>query len=349
MPEIPIRNRPIRQSSLAVVVGAVLIGLVLVIAGLVILREYHFREGYEKTGGGVLLVGGLLLITISIILHLLVVVALKAEANINRINNNSLDSIDVTRRLEPLIKTIADNSQFSDAALSITHREKELEALRQAIREDMFGGQWEAALYLIDEIERRFGYKEETKSLRAELAQVREMTIGEKINEAVSHVEKLMSEYRWERAREEMERLIKLFPRHEQVIDLPAELNRRREAHKQELLVQWQAAVARDAIDQGIAILTELDPYLTREEAQSLQDSARHVFKARLLNLGVQFSLAVSESRWRDALEVGLLLRREFPNSRMAQEVAEKTDVLRVRAGFTTDAEVIQRRPAGSG
>jgi hypothetical protein len=69
------------------------------------------------------------------------------------------------------------------------------------------------------------------------------------------------------------------------------------------------------------------------------------VFKARLLNLGVQFSLAVQESRWRDALEVGLLLRQEFPNSRMAQEVHEKIETLRVRAGFVADAEVVQTRP----
>ena len=340
MSDIPIRNRSIRQFSLAVVIAAVLIGLVLVVAGILTLKEAS-----EERGGGVLLVGGLLLIACSLLLHVLVLIALKAEANINRINNNSLDSIDVSRRLEPLVKAIADNSQISDAALSITHREKELEALRQAIREEMYGGEWEAALYLIDDMERRFGYKQQANGLRAELAQVRQMTIGEKINEAVSHIEKHMNEHRWDRAHEESERLMKLFPRHERVTQLPAELNRRREARKQELIIQWRSAVSRDAVDEGIAILTELDPYLGRQEAQSLQDSARNVFKARLLQMGVQFSLAVSEGRWRDALEVGLVLRREFPNTRMAQEVAEKIDVLRVRSGFTSDATITQRRP----
>ena len=52
-----------------------------------------------------------------------------------------------------------------------------------------------------------------------------------------------------------------------------------------------------------------LEVALTPAEAQSLRDSARDVFKARLLNLGVQFSLAVQESRWRDALEVGDVVR----------------------------------------
>jgi hypothetical protein len=47
--------------------------------------------------------------------------------------------------------------------------------------------------------------------------------------------------------------------------------------------------------------------------------------------------LAVSEQRWRDALEVGLQITDEFPNSRMASEVAEKIDVLRRRAGLVAD------------
>jgi hypothetical protein len=71
------------------------------------------------------------------------------------------------------------------------------------------------------------------------------------------------------------------------------------------------------------------------------------VFKTRLVNLGVQFGLAVSEARWRDALEVGVQIRQEFPNSRMAHEVAAKLETLRMRAGFGVDADlVIQRREA---
>jgi hypothetical protein len=139
---------------------------------------------------------------------------------------------------------------------------------------------------------------------------------------------------------------MKLFPRHERVLNLPAELTQRREARKQELLARWRSAVERNEIDDGIEILTELDPYLTSQEAAQLRESARDVFKARLLNLGVQFSLAVQEQRWRDALDVGLQIRQDFPNSRMAQEVTARLDVLRVRAGFVSDAEVTQRRAA---
>jgi hypothetical protein len=254
-----------------------------------------------------------------------------------------LDVHELLQRMAPQVRTIADNSQISDAVRSITHRESEREALRQAIREEMYGGDWEAANYLVSEMERRFGYKQEAETLRQELASARVMTIEEKINKAASHIDKILAEHRWDRARVEIERLMKLFPRHERVLALPKELARRREAQKQALLVRWKQAVERNEIDEGIVILTELDQYLTREEAQNLQDSARDVFKARLLNLGVQFGLAVSEHRWRDALEVGLRIRQEFPNSRMAQEVSERLEVLRIRAGFKTDAEITMR------
>jgi hypothetical protein len=334
VPEIPLRNRSLSLLAFFVTVGSVIIGAVLVIIALV-------PSGLANRA--VLLVGGLLLVAVSLLLYAVVNLAVLTEANINRVHNNTLDLHDTARRLEPLVQLIADNSQLSDAATSITHRDKELEALRHALREEMFRGNWDAAMYLIEQMQTRFGYAREAEALRKELSGIRDMTIEEKIGDALNHVHKLMDEHVWERARQEMERLMKLFPRHEKILALPAELSRRREARKQELLQQWNQAVQREEVERGIQILTELDQYLTKEEASNLQESARHVFKARLVALGVSFGLAVSEARWRDALELGLSIRQEFPNSRMAQELGEKLDTLRVRAGFAAGAEVIQR------
>lgn len=342
MSDIPLRHKSLRQISTVVMVIAIAVGAILLGAGVFVLVS----PGVGAAQGALLLASGSVLICFALILHVSVLVALKAEANVNRIHHVTLDMLDVLKRLEPHVKAVASNTEISDAARSIAHRGRESEALRQAIREEMYSGNWEAAHYLIDEMERRFGYKLEAQKLRDEMSQVREMTIEEKIGQAVAHIDKLISEKNWDRARQESERLMKLFPRHERVTRLPAELSRRREAHKQELLTRWKQVVERAEIDEAIAILTELDPYLTPTEAQTLRDSARDVFKARLLNLGVQFSLSVQEARWRDALEVGLLIRQEFPNSRMAQEVSEKLEILRVRAGFVADADVIQAQPA---
>jgi len=339
--DTPIRHRSIRQFSLLVTIAAVAAGVMLIISGVILSFNQETR-----LAGTLMLTGGLLLGAVCLLIHTANVLLLASEANINRIHHDTLDLLDVVRRLEPSVRSISSNTQISDAARSIAHREPEREALRQAIREEMYSGDWEAAHYLIDQMEQRFGYMQEAKTLLAEITQVRDMTIEEKIGEVISHIEHLMNEHRWDRARQEIERLMKLFPRHERVLNLPTELNTRREARKQELLARWRSAVERNEIDNGIAILTELDPYLSPQEAAQLRESASDVFKARLLNLGVQFGLAVQEQRWRDALDIGLQIRQEFPNSRMAQEVSDKLDALRVRAGFVRDAEVVQRRSA---
>lgn len=343
MSDIPLRHRSLHRTSSVVTVLAVSIGVILVITGLIMLLQAS-----PNMVGATILAAGVILSCVALILNVAVMVALKAEGNINRIHHVLLDVHDLLKRIDPLVHTIADNSQISDGARSIAHRGRESEALRQAIREEMYSGNWEAAHYLIDEMERRFGYKLEAQKMRDEMNQIREMTIEDKIGQALAMIEKLMSEFNWERARQESERLMRLFPRHDRVMRLPGELHARREEHKQQLLARWKQVVERQEIDEGIAVLTELDKYLSAEEAQVLRESARDVFKARLLNLGVQFSLAAQEGRWRDALEVGLLIRQEFPNSRMAQEVNEKIDVLRVRAGFVADADIVQARPQGA-
>ncbi len=336
MSDLPLRNRVPRQTAIAATIAACCLGGILLIAGVVMILT-------SRSGGALVLAAGLGLAVFSLLLNALLSIASKSEANVNRIHSLLLDTEESMRRIEPLVRAIAENSQISDAVRSVTHRESEREALRQAIHEEMYSGDWEAATYLINEIERRFGYKQEAENLRQEMASARVMTIEEKIAQAVSHIDKILGERNWDRGRVEIERLMKLFPRHERELRQPKELTRRREAHKQELLVRWNQAVSRNEIDEGISILTELDQYLTREEAQNLQNSARDVFKARLLNLGVQFGLAVSEHRWRDALETGLRIRQEFPNSRMAQEVSERLETLRVRAGFNADAEITLR------
>ena len=339
MADHPMQNRPLRQLTLVVSIVGLVSGVLLASWG-----AYALITTDAKADAGLLLAAGFILSVFSMFLYALTDVVFKAEGHASRLRTTSDDLVSMTRRLEPLIKTIADNSQISDATRSIANREIEREALRQAIREEMYGGELEVAQYLVTEMERRFGYAQEAKKLGEELAQVREMTIEEKINEAISHIHKLMDEHRWTRAGQESNRLIKLFPRHERVASLPADLHRRREVRKQELLKEWKVVVDREEVDRGIAVLTELDQYLTPQEAQSLQDSVRHVFKTRLVNLGVRFGLAASDNRWRDALTVGLQIRKEFPNSRMAREVAQNMETLRLRAGFLADADIVQQR-----
>jgi hypothetical protein len=63
-----------------------------------------------------------------------------------------------------------------------------------------------------------------------------------------------------------------------------------------------------------------------------MQDTARGVFKEKLSNLVSLFGNSIREHRWAEAVRVGEQIQSEFPNSRAAQEVKEKMDMLRQRA-----------------
>ena len=73
--------------------------------------------------------------------------------------------------------------------------------------------------------------------------------------------------------------------------------------------------------------------FLTPQEGAALAESARGVFKARLHNLGVQFAIRITDKNWVEALAVGQDIISEYPNSRMAEEVRDRMDLLRQRAG----------------
>ena len=48
----------------------------------------------------------------------------------------------------------------------------------------------------------------------------------------------------------------------------------------------------RDDVDRSVALLKELDQYLTPSEAEAYKESARDVFRKRLQQMGVQFAPA---------------------------------------------------------
>jgi len=295
-------------------------------------------------GAKAFIIVGAMSLIFALLVYVAIRVMLKLEATTFRIYDTMLDMSETLHAHGRALNLIAENAQLSDGAKSIAHREKERDALRNAIREDIVKQDWEGAYRLIDEMERRFGYREEAERFREEVDTIRQETIKAKIDQAADHIEELLSQRAWDQAREECARLLRLFPGNERVVRLLKELEDRRDERKRQLLTEWNEAVQKSEIDRGIAILRELDQYLTRSEAAALQDSARGVFKARLTNLGVRFSLAVTERRWRDALETGLQIIDEFPNSRMAQEVRERMDALRRRAGLADAAQVVEQR-----
>ncbi len=103
----------------------------------------------------------------------------------------------------------------------------------------------------------------------------------------------------------------------------------KKQERKKILLAAWDDAVRQQETDRSLEILKELDHYLTPNEGLALQEAARDVFRTKLHNLGVQFSIAITEKQWPSALDVGQQIIKDFPNSRMSEEIRGKLEVLK--------------------
>jgi hypothetical protein len=80
-------------------------------------------------------------------------------------------------------------------------------------------------------------------------------------------------------------------------------------------------------------LLRRLDSYLSPEEGQQLADSAREVFRGRLLRLRDQFTQAMHDHDFVEAIRIGEVIKRYFPNSKLAHEVRSHEPRLREAAG----------------
>jgi hypothetical protein len=231
-----------------------------------------------------------------------------------------------------MLNTISDQQLLSDRAKSVAYRDKDSEALRRAIREEIAKQNYESAAILVDEMERTFGYAVEAESFRNELQQRKDERLRKQVGEAMNGVDRLVREERWPDAFREADRLRERFPNLDSVKLLPKEIELRRNARKKQLMADWTDAINRHDNDASIEALKRLDPYLLPAEAEQMQETVRGVFKEKLAGLRTKFSLAVQDHRWAEAVRLGEQISAEFPNSRIATEVNQSMDALRKRA-----------------
>jgi len=248
------------------------------------------------------------------------------SGRLDRIETLMADQVQAT-------KGLVDLASLSDRAKGLVFREREIEAVREMVHHDMMRQDYKTVEATIDSLEKELGYADEATRLRAELAQGRKATLEEKIDAAVNRVQDILSTYQWGRAIRESKRILRLFPENPKVASLPERIEAARAKRKRDLLQAYGEAVRKKDVDTGIELLTELDMYLTPQEGAALAESARGVFKARLHNLGVQFAIRITDKNWVEALAVGQDIISEYPNSRMAEEVRDRMDLLRQRAG----------------
>jgi len=264
---------------------------------------------------------------------------IQVVCSVRKARSNSDGALENMRRLisgqtqnEAILTQISENLLLSDAVKSVAFREKDRQVLEEAIQQDFRSERWDSALILIDELADRFGCKTEAQKLRGELESYRRATIQEKIDASIKHIESLWMIHNYVDAEREVDTLMKLYPNSNKVQSLEGQTEKRRQEHKKELLERWDRAVKNNDVDQGVELLKLLDNYLSPTEAAALEEAARGVFRAKLHNSGMQFSLLVTEKKWTQALKIGKEIIEEFPNTRMAQEVRDKLHILEEKA-----------------
>jgi hypothetical protein len=248
----------------------------------------------------------------------------------------------ITDRLQSMsviLNEIHEAELLSDRAKSVAYREKDRDALRRAIREDLAKRDWEGALVLADDMENLFGYKQEAMKVREEVHKQQDDLLRRQINDATAVIDRHCRAEAWSDALREAERLMATYKNDPHVMGLPQEIENRRLALKKQLADSFHDALNRKDNDGAIEILKKLDPYLTRSEADMMQDTVRNLFKEKINNLRTQFALAVQDHKWQEAVRLGEGIVRDFPNSGIAREVKDKLDLLRQRAA----------EPAGAG
>ena len=242
-------------------------------------------------------------------------------------------------------RQLVDLASLSDRAKGLVFREREIEAVREMVHHDMIRQDYKTAEVAIESLDRDLGYVDEANRLREALEAGKRATLEEKIDAAITRVQDILNVFQWGRAIRESNRITRLFPDNPKVASLPERIEAARAKRKRDLLQAYGAAVRRNDVDLGVALLKELDLYLTPQEGAALADSARGVFKARLHNLGVQFAIRITDKNWAQAVAVGQDIITEYPNSRMAREVRDRMDLLRQRAAGVASKPAAETAP----
>jgi len=276
-----------------------------------------------------LLGGFVLLIVVLIMLSKILKILDRLQDNSTKLER----IIDALEKNRSVLTQINQSTRLSETAKAIAFRDADRQSLREAVLDKLQQQDFDTACEIIDEIAHRAGYKELAEQLRAEADKYCDATDVERVNQVVAHIEKLFEDCQWAKASAEIEKLIKAYPDSEKAKAMRQQLLDKKEERKKILLNAWDDAVKRRATDRSLEILKDLDQYLTPNEALALQEAARDVFKNKLHNLGVQFSLAVSGKQWDKAIEIGRRIIRDFPNSKMSEEIRERMNILKQKVG----------------
>lgn len=241
----------------------------------------------------------------------------------------------VLERLDEIgraVRSMSDQASLSDEARRILNREHDREMLRLAIEEDISNQNWDAAIALIRELADRFGFRADAEEYRQRIDQLRANTTEGLLTQAIGLLDGMILQRRWDDAFAEAAKVQRLFPHSPRVGPLSARVDQAKAAYKTDLERRFLLAAQADKVDEALALLKELDFYLTPTEAEPLLEVTRGLIGKARQNLGAQFKLALQDRRWSEAAKIGEAILAEFPNTRMAAEVRGLLDGIRAKA-----------------
>jgi hypothetical protein len=289
-------------------------------------------------GWGMLAAGGASMAAVLVASRLIGAIDSNKRSNQKSIEDLTAPFNERMQQMNVLLNLISEQQLISDRTKQVAYRTRDRDALRRAIHEEMNSQDWEAAMVLANDMATVFGYKAEAARLKREIEAKQIEVHRKQIGESVAGIDKLIRQERWQEALAEAHKIAQQYPGDEQAHALPQAVEERRQGHKRQLFESFNDAIQRHDIDGGIEILRKLDPYLTPQEAESMQETARNLFKDKLNALRTQLALAIKGEQWAQAYELSETISRDFPNTRIAQEVRERMEELKQRVNESKQA-----------
>ncbi|MBC8482063.1 MAG: hypothetical protein H8D47_05300 [Planctomycetes bacterium] len=308
----------------------VIVSLVMVAGGILTVMS----DIYQKPQADWIVQLSILLVALMLFMAVFLLSS-KLQHKLNQIEENSQFLEKIVSTLEKnrnMLLQINQSTHLSEEVKSIVFRDSERQSIREAVFDKLQQKDFDTTYKMIDEVSKNTKYKELAGQLKIEADRYRDATDKERTAQIINHIDKLIENHQWAKASMHIERLIRSEPKSQEAKNIRRKLIEKKNERKRILLAAWDDAVKREDTDRSLEILKELDMYLTPNEGLALQEAARDIFKNKLHSLGVQFSLAVSEKDWTKALKAGEQITRDFPNSRMAQEISENIDALHNKA-----------------
>lgn len=302
-----------------------IISLTLTVSGLVIiLIGISTKNPFFAIAGGTVMTLGFFVAVVGL---QIICFNLSAKANQNQKKLTMISN--ALKEHRDLLKHISSDVKLSEASKRIAFKDADREGLSNFVLETLHKHEFEKTDASIKEIAQTPSYEDFAETLRAEVKSYKEADKKERVDKVITHINMLMEKYQWVKASQQIESLMQAFPDSEAAKNMPEVLSSKKEQRKRELLEKWNEAVNRNDTDQSLSILRELDLYLTPSEALALQESAKDAFRSKLHNLGVQFSMEASDKQWTKAIVTGAEIIKKFPNTKMADEIKGKMDIMK--------------------